>query len=130
MKTQHLLGSVRFLTTLGHLICILLLFSTYKVNVEVGLADNASSEERILANSNALSGNALTYYYHHQYYYHLLIYLFAFVKSVTFASKSLNKYSFTCSVPVLFIRCHLALFKLFIVFTNPALYRVFMHIFL
>ena len=56
MKTQHMLGACRFLTTLGHLICILLLFSTYKVNVEVGLSDSATDSDRLLANQAALSG--------------------------------------------------------------------------
>ena len=56
MKTQHMLGACRFLATLGHLICILLLFSTYKVNVEVGLSDAATDTDRLLANQAALSG--------------------------------------------------------------------------
>ena len=36
----------RFLTTMGHLLVLLLLVLTYKSNVEVGLSDTASSSDR------------------------------------------------------------------------------------
>ncbi len=55
MKTQQLLTAARFVSSFGHLICLLLLFSTYKVNVEVGLSDQASEIDRQAAKSEALS---------------------------------------------------------------------------
>lgn len=55
MKTQSVVISVRFLSTIGHLISVLLLFSLYEANVAVSLSDTASSVDIQHAKQQALS---------------------------------------------------------------------------
>jgi hypothetical protein len=43
---QQSLISARFFTTFGHCIALLILFSTIEENVNLGLSDNYSDEER------------------------------------------------------------------------------------
>jgi hypothetical protein len=49
MNIQHYLISVRFITTMGHFIALLILFSTINNNINVSLSDNYSSTERSTA---------------------------------------------------------------------------------
>lgn len=46
VNIQHYLISVRFITTMGHFIALLILFSTINNNINVSLSDNYSSTER------------------------------------------------------------------------------------
>lgn len=49
VNIQHYLISGRFITTMGHFIALLILFSTINNNINVSLSDNHSSTERITA---------------------------------------------------------------------------------
>lgn len=49
VNIQHYLISVRFITTMGHFIALLILFSTINNNINVSLSDNYSSTERSTA---------------------------------------------------------------------------------
>ena len=46
VNIQHYLISCRFITTMGHFIALLILFSTINNNISVSLSDNYSSDER------------------------------------------------------------------------------------
>ncbi len=53
LSIQEYLISGRFLSTIGHFTVILLLFSVIKSNIEIGLADSASSSDKAEAESVA-----------------------------------------------------------------------------
>lgn len=46
MSIQQYLISARFITTMGHLIALLMLFSTIDNNINLGLPDNYSPDEK------------------------------------------------------------------------------------
>ena len=49
MGVQDYLISARFLTTIGHLTALLLIFSSIQNNVEKSLSDNVSGTEKTIA---------------------------------------------------------------------------------
>jgi len=79
VNIQHYLISGRFITTIGHFIALLILFSTINNNINVSLSDNhTSTERRIAVNTSwviiTLNCIMLLFFLHVIYILHLLLF--------------------------------------------------------